>query len=129
MVINSKFEKITLSALFVMYFLLLKEYFFSSIYLVFVIVVSLYYFPIKIILNRETAKLGLLIISSFLISSVLILSYISFVLIELPQSLKLILFFYTLINLYLIYKFIQINSDSKYLHLIVMLLIIVTFFK
>lgn len=129
MIINSKFEKITLSTLFVMYFLLLKEYFFSSIYLVLVIVVSLYYFPIKIILNRETPKLGLLIISSFLISSVLILSYLSFVLVELPQSLKLILLFYTLINLYLIYKFIQINSDSKYLHLIVMLLIIVTFFK
>jgi hypothetical protein len=129
MVINSKFENITLTAIFIMYFLLLKQYFSSSFYLIIVVVASIYFFPIKIILNRETEKLSLLIVSSFLISSVLILSYLSFILVQLPQFLKLTLFFYTLLNSYLIYKFVQINSDSKYLHLIIMLIIITAFFK
>jgi hypothetical protein len=129
MKINTKFEKITLLAITIMYFLLINNYFSSLIYILIVVVTSIYFFPIKVIMNRENPNLGLLIGSSFLISSSVVLSYISFVMKELPETLKGFLLVLTVFNLFLIYKYVQINEESKFLHLIVMLLLIATFFK
>ena len=88
MKINTKFEKITLLAITIMYFFLINNYFSSLIYILIVVVTSIYFFPIKVIMNRENPNLGLLIGSSFLISSSVVLSYISFVMKELPETLK-----------------------------------------
>jgi hypothetical protein len=129
MKINTKFEKITLLAINIMYFFLINNYFSSLIYILIVVVTSIYFFPIKVIMNRENPNLGLLIGSSFLISSSVVLSYISFVMKELPETLKGFLLVLTVFNLFLIYKYVQINEESKFLHLIVMLLLIATFFK
>lgn len=112
-----------------MYFFLINNYFSSLIYILIVVVTSIYFFPIKVIMNRENPNLGLLIGSSFLISSSVVLSYISFVMKELPETLKGFLLVLTVFNLFLIYKYVQINEESKFLHLIVMLLLIATFFK
>jgi hypothetical protein len=126
---KSKIEKIVLCTIMVMYFLLLKNYFSSLIYIIAILLASVYFFPIKVILNWSKEKSYLLIGSSFLISVVLVFSYLSYVIEELSQSFKIILLFLSLANIFCLYKLVQRNETEKFLHLILLFLLIAAFLK
>lgn len=129
MLTYTKLEKFALLFLLIIYFLLLKGYFASTIYYVIAVVISIYFFPLKVILNRKSTNFLLIFGSSFLIASVIALSCISFLINEISNSLKIILLICTVLNLFFIYKFVGIDKENKILHLIAMFLIVAAFFK
>lgn len=129
MITRSKIERTILLIILIMYCLMVKNYFSSLIYLIIILVGSIYFFPIKVILNRKHPNLSLMIVSSFLISVSLVLSHLSYVMNQLSENFKFILFFLMIINLFLVYKFTQIDNNNKYLHLILLFLLIVTLYK
>lgn len=127
---NEKIEIIFLTLIVLLYFLLLKGQFSSLFYLLFILVGAFYFFPIKAFLNRNKENIFLTISSCFLISLSLIISYVSFLLEELNKTLKIILLSLIIFNLFLIYNYISSKLKSDiYIHILLSLLLVLTFFK
>lgn len=129
MLIRTKIEKIILIIILLMLFLVIKKYLSSLFYAVNILMVSLYFFPIKIIMCKDKPNYKLLISSSFLISVILIMSYLSIIMGELVNSFKIILFFLCILNIFFIYKYVEMKDDNKNIHLIMLLLLIISYYK
>ena len=98
-------------------------------YLNLILVVGIYFFPVKVIINRKSSDLSLILISSFIITVTLVLSYVTYVLENTNNSLKLILLIDTLINLIIIYKMISVKNKLYIYHFILLLFIVMTLYK
>ena len=119
----SKNEKIALATITIFNFLLIKNCLPSTIYVLSIIVTSIYFFPVKVILKRKSDNLFLKITSSFIISVVLVLSYVSYLLDFNNEVLSIVLSIIGFFNFLLIIKLVQVNDEDKYLHLILVILI------
>jgi len=128
MKINGKIEKIILAIVFILFFIISKNNFYATYYALLVFIISVYYFPVKIILNRKDNHFNLLVGSSFLISTTLVFSYLSLVFVVIPEKIKILLFIFLLVNCYLIYKYVQLNHENKYLHLILYFFLVAIYF-
>lgn len=127
---NEKIEIIFLTLILILYFLLLKGRFSSLLYLLITLIGAFYFFPIRAFLKRKEEDLMLTISSSFLTSLSLILSYVSHTLGELNQTLKIILLSLIIFNLFLLYTFVNSKlKTSIYIHIILSLILVLTFFK
>lgn len=126
---RQKIEQIVLAAIMIGYFLLLKDFFSSLFYITAILSASVYFFPIKLFLVKEKSNLWFLAGSGFLISSSLIFSYLSYTIEEMPDNFKFIILLLICANLFLLYRFVQKNLAEKYLHLILMFIICMTFFR
>lgn len=128
MSINSKSEKIALSIVTILYFLLVKGYFLSSIYALSVCVLSIYFFPVKIILNRKAEHFYLKIVSYFIIALALVLSYVVYIIGDKNETLEILLSLLGLSNVFMMYKLAQMKDVDKNLHVIIMFLIALSLF-
>ena len=130
--IMTKYFKIETSILLIsllIYFALIKDFFNPTLYLNLILVVGIYFFPVKVIINRKSSDLSLILISSFIITVTLVLSYVTYVLENTNNSLKLILLIDTLINLIIIYKMISVKNKLYIYHFILLLFIVMTLYK
>jgi hypothetical protein len=128
----TKYFKIETSILLIsllIYFALIKDFFNPTLYLNLILVVGIYFFPVKVIINRKSSDLLLILISSFIITVTLVLSYVTYVLENTNNSLKLILLIDTLINLIIIYKMISVKNKLYIYHFILLLFIVMTLYK
>lgn len=128
----TKYFKIETSILLIsllIYFALIKDFFNPTLYLNLILVVGIYFFPVKVIINRKSSDLSLILISSFIITVTLVLSYVTYVLENTNNSLKLILLIDTLINLIIIYKMISVKNKLYIYHFILLLFIVMTLYK
>ena len=126
---NLKIEISLLLISLIMFFLLIKNIFSSVLYLNLTLLISIYFFPTKVILHRKDKNALLILLSSFLIAVTLILSYVSFILENINDSLKLILLINTLLNLFMIYKLVNLKNKLYGLHLILLFIITMAFYK
>jgi hypothetical protein len=121
----NKLETVAIAIIIILYFLLIKGYFSSSIYLVIVLTVSFYFMPFKLISifkNNKEDKI-FLFISTFTISVILSLSYISYALKTISESFNLWVLFFEFLNLFLAYHFATKKNKIYYIHLLLCLMI------
>lgn len=113
-----------------LYFLLLKIESFSLAYLLFTIGASLYFFPIKIILQRNDKNLLLLVLSGFIISTCLSMSYVSFILgDDIGFFLKIFLLLLLVGNLILCSKLLMLKNKLYILHILIYCFLPMIYFK
>lgn len=114
----------------IFYFLLLKSNFSSLIYILYVLGMGIYFFPVKIIIQRNHQHLLWIILSCFIISTCVTLSYVSYVLgNDIGNFLKITLLILTLGNLFVGYKLLVLKNKLYLLHIFIAFLISMTFFK
>ena len=125
------FEPAILILIFVLYQFLINEYLFSLIYLVIIITISIYFFPLKLIsiFKNNVSDKVFKISSAFVIAAILHISYISFVLPEYSNAFKLCILFFTLVNLFLLYTFSNKKNNIKYLHIIMLFFLTAIYMK
>lgn len=107
------------------YFFLVKSNFAPTIFTIYIMGLSIYFFPIKLFLKGKKNDF-LSNISNFTISLCCILSYVSYTLGDIGNSLKIIFLIMMFLNLVIIYFS---NNKLYYLHLILLFLIPMAFFK
>jgi hypothetical protein len=122
---TNRLETVAIAIIIILYFLLIKGYFSSSIYLVIILTVSFYFLPFKLISifkNNNQDKI-FLFISTFTISVILSLSYISYALMTNSKNFNLWVLFFEFLNLYLAYHFAMKKNKTYYTHLLFCLMI------
>jgi hypothetical protein len=119
-------EPILIGLTTILYFFLIQNEFSLLIYLGIICILSLYFFPIKLLNIKNELKFQI-ILSCFAICASLILSYISIIIIK-NESLKIILFVFFILSMYLMFYFRDKNKIYFFNHFFLNSLITMSYY-
>ncbi len=86
-----------------------------------------YFFPIKLFFEKSINPISFF--SNFIVSSSLTLSFVSIFIDNMFFGLKLFLLIILMLNSFLLYKYNEINSYKRFLHLILLVLLPLIYFS
>lgn len=114
----------------IFYFLLIKSSFSSLVYIAYVLGIGIYYLPVKIIIQRNHQHLLWIIFSCFIISTCVVLSYVSYILgrDDMGNFLKITFLVLEIANMIVGFKLFFLKNKFYVLHIIIALLISMIYF-
>jgi len=127
---KSKFENAIIIILLLTFFLTAKDAFSNSIYMLLCLGTSLYFFPIRLFLEKEmqnysTKNKIIFIVSSFLVSIIIVLSLLSLY-IDISSNFKIVVYLFSFFNLiFACYTYLTKDSMKKIyvMHLLMIFMI------